>query len=96
MNVDNSWAQELEDELSEQYYVPANVSGGKYVKYVEVELPATRHSLEVRNHSLYGFMITLFIGDETGGLLKEIDLYTCVKPEDLADTVHSLYTSYEG
>jgi len=48
MNVDNSWAQELEDELSEQYDVPANVSGGKYVKYVEVELPATRHSLEVR------------------------------------------------
>jgi hypothetical protein len=90
----NDWAQALEDELSEQYGVPANALG-KHVRYVEVELPADRHMLDIRSHSLYGFIITLYVSDQTGGLLKEVDLYTCVKQEDLADTIHSWYSSYE-
>ncbi|AXG66350.1 hypothetical protein SEA_ANNADREAMY_226 [Streptomyces phage Annadreamy] len=88
------WTQALEDELSEEYNVPAN-SVGQIVKYVEVEIPATRHSLDIRNHSLYGFIITLYIADETGGVMVEKELYIGVKESDLADTVHSLYTSYE-
>lgn len=90
----NEWAQALEDELSEQYNVPANALG-KHVKYVEVELPATRHTLDIRKHNLYGFIITLYIADETGGVMVERDLYVGAKESDLADTVHSLYTSYE-
>lgn len=88
------WAQSLEDELSEEYNVPANALG-EYVRYVEVDLSATRHSLDIRNHSLYGFIITLYIADETGGVLVEKELYIGIKETDLADTVHSLYTSYE-
>jgi len=92
---DHKWAQALEDELSEQYDVPANAVVRPHHQHVEVELPATRHSLDISLTNVYGFVITLSIGDETGGLLKEIDLYSCVKREDLADTIHSLYTSYE-
>lgn len=89
----NEWAQALEDELSEQYNVPANALG-KHVRYVEVELPGTRHSLDVRLHNLYGFIVTLNVGDETGGLLIERDIYIGVRQSDLADTIHSFYSSY--
>jgi len=88
---EHDWAQVLEDELDEQYDIAANA--GRNV--VEVELPATRHWLEIALTNVYGFVITLNIADETGGLMKDVDLYSCVKREDLADTIHSLYTSYE-
>lgn len=92
---EHNWVAELEKELYEQYGIAIGVGGNSYRKYVEVELPATRHTLEVELTNVYGFVITLMIADETGGLLKEIDLYSCVKREDLADTIHSLYNSYE-
>lgn len=87
---EHNWTQELENELSEQYNVPANA--GRRV--LEVELPATRHWLEVALTNLYGFVITLNIADETGGLMKDVDLYSCVKREDLAETISSIYNSY--
>lgn len=93
MTVDNSWVQPLEDELSEEYDIPANVMGN-HVKYVEIELPATRQVLNVSNHSLYGFMMTLVVSDETGGVLKEMTVYTAVRQERLASLIDDFYRSY--
>lgn len=87
---EHDWPTALEDELSEEYDVPANVSG----RVVEVELPATRQWLEVALTNVNGFVVTLNIGDETGGVLKSVDLYSCVKRENLADTVSNIYNSY--
>ena len=91
---EHNWAQELEDELSEQYDISANANVKMYSQWLEVELPATRHTLDVGLTNVYGFVISLNIGDETGGVLKEIDLYSCVKREDLADTISNIYNSY--
>lgn len=93
MTVDNSWVQALEDELSEEYDIPANAMGN-HIKYVEVELPATRQNLHISNHSLYGFIMTLMVFDETGGTIKEMTLYTAVRQERLASLIDDFYRSY--
>jgi hypothetical protein len=93
VTTDNTWVEPLIDELSEEYDIPAN-SMGKHVQYVEVELPATRHVLEICHHSLYGFMVNLRISDETGGILKDMTVYTAVYQERLASLIDDFYRSY--
>lgn len=93
MSVDNSWVEPLVDELSEEYDIPAN-GMGKHIRYVEVELPATRHTLQVSNHSLYGFMMSLCVFDASGGVLKDITLYTAVRQERIASLIDDFYKSY--
>ncbi|QOI67603.1 hypothetical protein SEA_BEUFFERT_235 [Streptomyces phage Beuffert] len=90
---EHEWAVDIEEELDKEYDIAGY--SGPTGKLLEVELPATRHTLYISLTNVYGFVITLNIGDETGGVLKEVDLYSCVKRENLADTIHSLYTSYE-
>jgi hypothetical protein len=87
------WVERLLDELSEEYDIPGNVMGN-HVQYVEVELPSTRHVLQVSNHSLYGFIMTLIVSDETGGVMKEMTLYTAVRQERLASLIDDFYRSY--
>lgn len=87
------WIEPLIDELSEEYDIPAN-SMGNHVKYVEVELPATRQILNISSHSLYGFIMTLVLSDETGGVMKEMTLYTAVRQERLVSLIDDFYRSY--
>jgi hypothetical protein len=89
----HEWWTDIENELDTQYDLAAYWD--KRGRYLEIDLPATRHKLEVSLTNVYGFVISLVITDETGGVFKEIDLYSCVKRENIADTIHSLYTSYE-
>lgn len=88
----NEWTDELVNELEEQYGISASVSGN-FVKSVELDLPGS-HKLDVTKHSLYGFILTLTIGDETGGVAYEVTLATCVNQENLADDVAGIYNSY--
>jgi hypothetical protein len=90
----HDWATALENELDEQYSIPSHAVNKMYSRWLEVELPATRHTLNVSLTNIYGFVITLSIHDETGGLIKEIDLYSCVGINNLADTIDSIYGSY--
>lgn len=90
---EHEWWNDLEKELDEQYDVAAYWD--KRGRYLEIDLSATRHKLEVSLTNVYGFVISLVILDETGGVLVEKDLYSCVKRDQLADTIHSVYTSYE-
>lgn len=92
-NCDHKWGLDIENELDEQYNLAAY--SGKSGRELEIDLPANRHSLYVSLTNIYGYVISLKIHDETGGLLKEVDLYTCVAKQNLADTIHSVYTSYE-
>jgi hypothetical protein len=87
---EHNWSGALKHELSEEYNIPSNATGN----VVEVELPSTRHWLEIALTNVYGFVISLAIGDETGGVLVEKDLYSCVKREQLAETIASIYNSY--
>jgi hypothetical protein len=90
---DHKWAVDIEEELDREYDIASY--SGKSGRLLEVDLPVGRHSLHVSLTNIYGYVISLLIHDETGGLLKEVDLYTCLGKQDIADTVHSLYTSYE-
>jgi hypothetical protein len=90
---DHEWWTEVENELDTEYDVAAYWD--RKHKYLEVDLFASRHKLEVSLTNVYGFVISLVILDETGGVMVEKDLYSCVKRENLADTIHSLYNSYE-
>jgi hypothetical protein len=90
---EHDWSQALVDELDEQYDVPASVEGN-IVKKVEIDLPG-RHYLDITNHNLYGFIVTLTICDETGGVIAEKDLLVGVKQENLASDVAGIYNSYE-
>jgi hypothetical protein len=89
----SEWADDVVKELDEQYNVPANVEGN-IVKKVEIDLPG-KHYLDITNHSLYGFIVTLTICDETGGVIAEKELLIGVKREDLASDVAGIYNSYE-
>lgn len=89
---DHQWWDDLEKELDEQYNLGSYWD--KKSRYLEIDLPASRHTLEVSLTNVYGFVISLVIADETGGVLKEIDLYSCVKREDLAETISNIYNSY--
>lgn len=88
----HKWAVDVERELEEQYGIASHVVG-LYSQSLQVELSG-RHRLDVELTNVYGFVITLSIGDETGGLLKEIDLYSCVGKNNLADTIRSIHASY--
>ncbi|QNN99313.1 hypothetical protein SEA_FAUST_241 [Streptomyces phage Faust] len=90
---EHEWWTELENELDSQYDVASYWD--KKHRYLEVDLSAGRHKLEVSLTNVYGFVVSLVILDETGGVMVEKDLYSCVKREDLADTIHSVHTSYE-
>jgi len=92
-NCNHKWALDVENELDEQYDIASY--SGKSGRMLEVDLPVSRHSLHVSLTNIYGYVISLLIHDETGGLLKEVDLYTCQGKQDLAETISSLYTSYE-
>lgn len=87
---EHDWKQALVDELDEQYDIAANVVG----RSVEIEMPSTRHVVDVVHSDLYGFITSLRVYDETGGVLTENTLETCVKRESLADDIASLYNSY--
>lgn len=89
----NDWSDKLVAELDSEYDVPANVSGN-IVKKVEIDLPG-RHYLDITNHSLYGFIVTLTICDETGGVIVEKDLLVCANEKSLASDVAGIYNSYE-
>lgn len=88
----HEWWTDIENELDSEYDVAAYWD--KKSRYLEIDLPASRHTLEVSLTNVYGFVISLVIADETGGVLKEIDLYSCVKREDLAETISNIYNSY--
>ncbi|AXH49345.1 hypothetical protein HWB76_gp055 [Streptomyces phage Blueeyedbeauty] len=90
---EHEWWTELENELDKEYDVASYWD--KENRYLEIDLPVGRHTLEVALTNVYGFVISLVITDETGGMMVEKDLHSCVKREHLADTIHSLYTSYE-
>lgn len=87
------WSELLSKQLESEYGISSEITGN-YVKRMEIDLPASRHSLEVSLSSVYGFIITLYIADETGGVLVEKDLYTAVKQDDLYDTIYNVYVSY--
>lgn len=89
----NNWAQKLEEELSEQYDIPANALFRPYNQHLEVELNGAREILDVQYFTLYGFMITLCLFDETGGLIRETELYSTLEECQLADTIHSVYSA---
>ena len=91
----NNWAQKLENELSEQYDVPANARLRPYGQNLEVEVNGVRQILDVQFFSLYGFIITLCMFDETGGLVVETELYHGLNENQLADTIHSVYNSFQ-
>lgn len=95
IRIENScghlWANDIEKELDEQYDIASYSVKGKSL---EVDLPASRQSLVVTLTNVYGFVVTLYIYDETGGSIKDIDLYTCVAKKDLAETISTLYNSY--
>lgn len=88
----HEWWTTIENELDEQYGIAAYWD--KNNRYLEIDLPASRHTLHVSLTNVYGFVISLVISDQTGGILKDIDLYSCVKRENIADTIHSVYNSY--
>ena len=90
---DHKWAVDVEEELDREYDIPAY--SGKFGRSLEVETPATRHTLHVSLTNLYGFVITLRIADETGGIIVDQDVASCLAKKDVADKIHSLYTSYE-
>lgn len=89
----HEWWNDIEKELDEQYDIASYWD--KKNRYLEIDLSATRHKLEVSLTNVYGFVISLVISEETGGVMVETSLYSCVKRENLADTIHSLYNSYE-
>jgi hypothetical protein len=90
----NDWAQKLENELDDQYDIASYWDKDR--RCLEIDTPASRHKLEVSLTNVYGFVLSLVIGDETGGVLKDVDLASCIRSEHLADTIHSFYTTYEG
>lgn len=89
---DTNWAQKLETELSEQYDIPANANIRPHGQNLDVELNGSRQILAVEVHSLYGYIVSLKMYDETGGLIVEADLFT---DHDLASTIDSIYRSYQ-
>lgn len=91
---DDNWAQILETELSEQYDIPANANIRPHGQSLNVELNGSRQVLAIEVHSLYGYIVSLKMYDETGGLIVEADLFTGVN-YDLASTVDSIYRSYQ-
>lgn len=90
---EHKWWEEVEKELDEQYDIASYWD--RKARYLEIDLSATRHKLEVSLTNLYGFVISLVILDENAGVLVEKDLYSCLNKNDLCDKIHSLSTSYE-
>ncbi|QIQ63100.1 hypothetical protein SEA_MOAB_246 [Streptomyces phage Moab] len=91
---EHNWAVELKEELENEYGISSYANVKMHSQWLEVELPATRQTLDIGLTNVYGFVISLNVSDETGGVLKEVDLYSCVKREDLADTISNFYNSY--
>lgn len=91
---DDNWAQKLEAELSEQYDIAANANIRPHGQSLDVELNGSRQLLAVEVHSLYGYIVSLKMYDETGGLIVEADLFTGVD-YDIATTIDSIYRSYQ-
>lgn len=91
----NNWAQKLENELSEQYDIPANAVLRPHYQHLDVELNGVRQILDVQFSNVYGFFMSLCLFDETGGLIVERELYSGLTEDQLADTIHSLYECYQ-
>lgn len=85
-----NWKQTVVDELDEQYDIAANVVKNT----VEVEMPSTRHVIEISLSNLYGFVISLTISDETGGVIYDNSIASCVRLENIASDVAGMYNSY--
>lgn len=89
---EHSWWLDIEKELDEQYDIASYWD--KRFRYLEIDVPAGRQKLEISLTNVYGFVISLVMIDESGGVTKDVDLYSCVKREDLADTISNIYNSY--
>lgn len=91
----DNWAQKLEIELSEQFDIPANTNIRPYGQTVQVELNGVRQVLDVMRSSLYGFVLTLRMYDETGGPIVESEICIGLHKDQLATTIDSIYRSYQ-
>jgi len=92
MTCSHEWWEDIITELDEQYDIAAYWD--KRHRYLEIDLPASRHSLEVSLTNVYGFVISLVITNETGGVMKDITIFSCVNRKNLATDIHSVYNSY--
>lgn len=88
-----SWMDNLVSELDE-LSVPATIDSYWPDEYVAVI--AGRGELQVDDDSRYGYVVTYWAWDATGGVSECTDVGDTKEFGELSDLVHSLYLQYEN